>query len=335
MMEVDSEAQVFESLLEESVKAHGHLCPGQILGVRLARLGLEKLGIKDPKGKDRKNLIVFVEMDRCATDAISSVTGCSLGRRTMKFMDYGKMAASFMNLRTERTIRIVVREDSREKAKIYFPGMADKAQAQLEAYRVMSDDELFEVKQIRVIIKSEDMPGRPLSRVQCTRCGEYVQDMREIIRDGKILCRPCAYGGYYVTDNRKDFFSETVMQKDHNGLDIRSKFWIEASGKPIFGQGRMFLLEAIDRLGSISQAAQAMNISYRKAWSHINAMEERLQIRLIERRSGGKDGGGAALTIDAIAFLRKYRKLEESIKEVVDERFRQAFQINHDEKGNF
>ena len=239
---MDSEPQTFESILEESVKAHGHLCPGQVLGVRLARLGLKKLGIKDPKGKDKKILIVFVEMDRCATDAISSVTGCSLGRRTMKFMDYGKMAASFMNLQTKNAIRIIAIEDSREKAKVYFPEIEDKAQAQLEAYKIMSDEELFNIENIKVIVKSEDMPGRPLSRVQCARCGEYVQDMREVIKDGKTLCRPCAYGGYYITENPKDFFSDTVMQKSHNGLEIRSKFWIEAGGKPLFGPGRMFLL---------------------------------------------------------------------------------------------
>jgi formylmethanofuran dehydrogenase subunit E len=323
----------FETLLQESLNVHGHLCPGQVLGVRMSMLGLREIGITDPKGKDRKSIVVFVEMDRCATDAIQSVTGCSLGRRTMKFMDYGKMAASFMNLRTKRTLRIIAREDSKEKAKIYFPEIEDKAEAQLEAYKIMSDEELFDMEDIRVILKSEDLPGRPLSRVQCARCGEHVQDMREIIRDGKTLCRPCAYGGYYITANPKEFFSQTVMQKSHNGLKIRSKFWIEVGGKPLFGQGRMFLLEAIDQLGSISQAAQALDISYRKAWSYINAMEERLRVKLVERRSGGKDGGGAVLTVEAKSFLRKYRILEESIKEVVDERFRQAFTFNHHLNG--
>src|SRR4030066_1294730 len=95
----------FESLLEESVSIHGHLCPGQVLGVKMSMLGLRKIGIAEPKGKDRKSIIVFVEMDRCATDAVQSVPGCSLGHRTMKFMDYGKMAATFLNLRTDYTAR--------------------------------------------------------------------------------------------------------------------------------------------------------------------------------------------------------------------------------------
>ncbi len=107
----------FDSLLDESAKIHGHLCPGQVLGVRMSMLGLKKICIKEPKGKDRKNIIVFVEMDRCATDAVQSVTGCSLGHRTMKFMDYGKMAATFLNLKTGRAVRVIAREDSREKAK--------------------------------------------------------------------------------------------------------------------------------------------------------------------------------------------------------------------------
>ncbi|MDP2278583.1 MAG: FmdE family protein [Nitrospirota bacterium] len=192
----------FESLLNESVRIHGHLCPGQVLGVKMSMLGLRETGIDDPKGKDRKSLIVFVEMDRCATDAVQSVTGCSLGHRTMKFMDYGKMAATFVNLKTGKAVRVVAKEESREKAKKYFPEIADKYKAQLEAYKVMSDKELFEVMNVRINIKPEDMPGRPLKRVPCDMCGEYVQDMREMHKNGKVLCRPCAEGGYYAIEDK-------------------------------------------------------------------------------------------------------------------------------------
>lgn len=187
----------FKTLLEESARIHGHLCPGQVLGVKMSMLGLKEAGIEDPKGKDRKSIIVFVEMDRCATDAVQSVTGCSLGHRTMKFMDYGKMAATFLNLRTGKAVRVIAREDSRQKAKEYFPEIGDKYEAQLEAYKIMPDDELFDTVEVAVTVKPEDMPGRPLSRVQCSKCGEYVQDMREMNMDGRILCRPCASGGYY------------------------------------------------------------------------------------------------------------------------------------------
>lgn len=186
-----------QELLDESVRLHGHLCPGQVLGVRMAMLGLKEIGIADPKGTDRKNLIVFVEMDRCATDAIQSVTGCSLGHRTMKFLDYGKMAATFLNLKTQKAARIVAREESREKAAALFPRAQDKYRAQIEAYRIMEDPELFEVMEVTVKIPPQDMPGRPLRRVPCSSCGEFVQDMREVRQGGQVLCIPCARGGYY------------------------------------------------------------------------------------------------------------------------------------------
>lgn len=192
----------FESLLNESVKIHGHLCPGQVLGVKMSMLGLRETGIDDPKGKDRKSLIVFVEMDRCATDAVQSVTGCSLGHRTMKFMDYGKMAATFVNLKTGKAVRVVAKEEARETAKEYFPDIEDKYKAQLEAYKIMSDEELFEVMEVAVKIKPEDMPGRPLKRIPCDMCGEYVQDMREMHKNGKVLCKPCAEGGYYAIEGK-------------------------------------------------------------------------------------------------------------------------------------
>jgi formylmethanofuran dehydrogenase subunit E len=187
----------FESLLEESVRAHGHLCPGQVLGVRMSMLGLEKTGITDPKGKDRKSLIVFVEMDRCATDAVRSVTGCTLGKRTLKFMDYGKMAATFLNLKTGMAVRVYAKDESRNLARSYFPDMEDKYRAQLGAYKMMSDGELFEVMEVEVALEPQDMPGRPLRRVRCEGCGEYVQDMRESREGGSVLCRPCFKGGYY------------------------------------------------------------------------------------------------------------------------------------------
>lgn len=189
----------FEQLLDESVKIHGHLCPGQVLGVKMSILGLNRIGISDPKGMDRKKVIVFVEIDRCATDAVQSVTGCSLGHRSLKFFDYGKMAATFLNLHTRQAVRVVAREDSREKSKQYFPKIENKYEAQLEAYKVMSDEELFECMDVTVDLKPEDMPGRPLKRVQCERCGEYVQDMREVVERGETLCRSCASGGYFLS----------------------------------------------------------------------------------------------------------------------------------------
>jgi formylmethanofuran dehydrogenase subunit E len=187
----------FENLLEETVKTHGHLCPGQVLGVRMSLLGLNTIGIGDPKGKDRKKLIAYVEIDRCGTDAIQSVTGCTLGKRSLKFLDYGKMAATFVNLETGKAVRILAKEESKDKAKHYFPEIEDKYKCQLEAYKVMPDDELFECTDVQVEIPEEDMPGRPKRRIKCEKCGEHVQDKRDVTLDGKLLCKACANGAYY------------------------------------------------------------------------------------------------------------------------------------------
>jgi formylmethanofuran dehydrogenase subunit E len=197
MSSISTDIFDFEQLLSESVRVHGHLCAGQVLGVRMSMLGLLEIGIADPKGSDRKNIIVFIEMDRCATDAVQSVTGCSLGHRTMKFMDYGKMAATFVNLATNKAVRIFAKDESRNLAKNYFPEIENKYTAQLEAYKIMNDEELFDVQQVRVKIRSEDMPGRPSRRVVCESCKEQVQDGRERRLEGRTVCRPCAGNGYY------------------------------------------------------------------------------------------------------------------------------------------
>lgn len=316
-------SETFESILQESVRVHGHLCPGQVLGVRMSLLGLREIGIDDPKGRDRKKIIVFVEMDRCATDAVQSVTGCSLGRRTMKFMDYGKMAATFVNLGTGKAVRVVAREDSRLRAKDLAVGIEDKYAAQTEAYKIMPEGELFDVMEVDVHIKPEDLPGRPLRRVRCEACGEHVQDMREIRKEASILCRACAGHAYYRV--RKDFSLGPVVRKSHNEMHIKSKLWIEVGGEPVFGKGRRLLLEAIDRYGSINQAAKEISISYRKALSYIQAMEERLGIKLVERQAGGRHGGGARITDEAREFLEKYEEIEKGMEDVVNRRFAGIF----------
>ena len=317
----------FHALLKESVRIHGHLCPGQVLGVRMSLIGLDAIGITDAKGKDRKKLIVYVEMDRCATDAVQSVTGCTIGHRTLKFMDYGKMAATFVNLTTGKAVRVVAREDAREKARELFHHLGDKNTAQLEAYKIIPDQSLFSMMEVTVRVKPEDMPGKPLRRVRCAACGEYVQDKREVRCDGQLFCRPCAQGTYYETD--KDIIIHTAMQKKHNALEVKSKVWIEIAGDPVFGRGRRLLLEAIDTHGSINRAAQELGISYRKAWSRIEAMEDCLHVKLVRRQAGGRNGGGATLTAQARALLKKFNELETGIHDIVDERFRTLFLQPH------
>ncbi len=187
----------FEEIFLESTKMHGHVCPGQVIGVRLAMLGLQELEIDDPRGEDQNKLYVFVEIDRCATDAIQSVTGCSLGKRTLRLVDYGVMAATFVNLETGRAVRIVALEEARELSRKYFPEIPDKKHAQIEAYKKMPIDELYRIQEVQVHIPAHDLPGAPLSRVQCEKCGDWIQNNREIEHEMRILCSGCVKGRYY------------------------------------------------------------------------------------------------------------------------------------------
>ena len=185
------------ALLAEAGRYHGHLCPGQVLGVRMAILGCERLGIVQPKSS--KRLIVFVETDRCGADAIQTVTGCTLGKRTLKLVDYGKLAATFLDTETGRAVRIAAQESAREAARRFAPGEPDRRQAQLLAYKALPDGELFAVEEVQVTLQETDLPGRPTQRTLCQNCGEGVNDGREVSADGRTLCRACAAGAYYTT----------------------------------------------------------------------------------------------------------------------------------------
>jgi formylmethanofuran dehydrogenase subunit E len=177
--------------------AHGHLCAGQVLGVRMAMLGLELLGIEDPYGKDRKRLITFVEIDRCATDAVAVVTGCRLGKRTLKFRDWGKVAATFVDLASGRAVRVAAREDAKALAREMHPEIGDKNQQQMLAYREMPDNDLFTTQWVKVDVPAEELPGYKGERIVCDSCGEGINFQREVRQDGRLLCRACAGERYY------------------------------------------------------------------------------------------------------------------------------------------
>jgi len=190
----------FKSLPEyesQAAQAHGHLCAGQILGLRMALYGVKLLGLEDPTGADRKRLIAFIEIDRCATDAIPIVTGCRLGKRALKFRDFGKVAATFCDLRDNRAVRIAARESAKRRAAELHPEIAGKNQQQMCAYREMPDEDLFEIQWVRVAIGPEDLPGYKGARAICAACGEGVSFKREIVREGRTLCRACAGERYY------------------------------------------------------------------------------------------------------------------------------------------
>lgn len=185
-----------DEYLQMAETAHGHLCAGQILGVRMAMYGLRLLGIDDPAGRDRKRLVTFVEIDRCATDAIGVVTGCRLGKRALKFRDFGKMAATFCDLQAGRAVRIVAKESSKERARELHPEL-DKGPAQMAAYKELADDELFEIRDVRVKLGPEELPGFKSPRTVCADCGEGINFRREVVRDGRVLCKSCAGDRYW------------------------------------------------------------------------------------------------------------------------------------------
>ncbi len=163
----------------------------------MAIYGVNLLGLEDPAGKDRKRLVTFVEIDRCATDAITVVTGCRLGKRALKFRDFGKVAATFCDLQADRAVRVVANESSKQRAKELYPEILNKNAQQMKAYREMPESELFEHHWVRVKIGPEDMPGYKAPRVICEGCGEGINFQRQVVQEGKTLCRSCAGERYY------------------------------------------------------------------------------------------------------------------------------------------
>jgi formylmethanofuran dehydrogenase subunit E len=206
------QAFTLDGLLREAEVAHGHLCAGQILGVRMAMLACQRLGVADARSRtlpdgssnlDRKRLVTFVEIDRCATDAIAVVTGCRLGKRALKFRDWGKMAATFLDLNASlhtegespvyKAIRIAALESSKQRARDLYPHIADKNAQQMLAYRELPESDLFSEEWVRVPLHPREMPGYKSPRIACAQCGEGINYDREAIIDGRILCQGCAH----------------------------------------------------------------------------------------------------------------------------------------------
>jgi formylmethanofuran dehydrogenase subunit E len=187
-----------ETLLKECERLHGHMCAGQLLGTRMALLGCRLIDIDDPRRADRRKLIVWVEIDRCMTDAISAVTGVRLGKRSLKYVDNGKVAATFLNTETKRAVRIVALESSRALADERYSDIADKRTRQFRAYSEATDHELFKTELVSLELSEFDLPGSPRSRVICAICEEGVNDGREVIdANGDTICRGCQNGTYY------------------------------------------------------------------------------------------------------------------------------------------
>lgn len=184
-----------EELLHASAALHQHLCPRQVLGVRMGLLGGRWLGLELPRAD--KRLLTLVETDGCGADGIAVATGCRVGRRTLRVIDFGKVAATFVDIHSCRAVRIVPHASVRQRAWGYAPEAENRWQAQLLGYQRMPDAELLVVQEVVVTISLEKLLSKDGYRVNCQRCGEEIINEREVVRDGLILCRACAGQRYY------------------------------------------------------------------------------------------------------------------------------------------
>lgn len=187
----------FRSCLALAQKIHGRRCAGLAVGTSMAIAGLTAVGIEDPKGKDRSKIMVFVEIDRCVSDAITAVTGCTPGTRTLRIVDYGKVAATFLNLETGKAVRVSVKSHTTKRQQ-GSDGESHFVPSDSKPFMGLSDRQLFHFENVDIILAPEDVPGRPPWAAVCDRCGEIVMDMRIATRNGRRLCKTCAEGvGYY------------------------------------------------------------------------------------------------------------------------------------------
>jgi formylmethanofuran dehydrogenase subunit E len=176
----------FELYLKKAGDYHGHVCAGIALGTKMTLAAMKVLGMNP--GVKNKNLIVYAEIDRCMTDAVQVITGCSLGHRSLKYVDYGKFAATFVNLETGKALRASIKESFKSDGPIE------------EVSRIISrtpDNEMVILQEVKIDISETDLPGSPKKRAYCSICGERVMDGRDVTRNGRVMCRGCANGKYY------------------------------------------------------------------------------------------------------------------------------------------
>ncbi|MBF0527779.1 MAG: formylmethanofuran dehydrogenase [Deltaproteobacteria bacterium] len=189
---------LFEELLASAGRAHGHICPGQVLGVRMGILGLALLGFEAPlNDRNIKKVIIYVEIDRCLADALATVTGVKLGRRSLKFRDFGLMAATFVRLTDGLAYRIAVKEDCRTKATEVFPEIPNTYHREVAAYQVLAAAELFQVEQVRVELNPDDLPGANIPKLTCNNCGATIRHGRVVENAGRRLCHVCGGLAYF------------------------------------------------------------------------------------------------------------------------------------------
>lgn len=179
----------YDEQLQKAADFHGHVCGGIAIGTKLAMYGLELLDMK--LNEKNKNLIVFLEIDRCMSDAVQAVTGCSMGKRSLKQMYYGKFAATFYDMEREIGLRITD-ADANKKFK-----PQETKEEMIERFRTTPPEELFKVEKVKIDLPLSEMPGKPHTTAFCSVCGEKVSDGRHVLRAGKPVCKSCAEGSYY------------------------------------------------------------------------------------------------------------------------------------------
>ncbi|HEY3313430.1 MAG TPA: FmdE family protein [Anaerolineales bacterium] len=185
-----------QPILENSSRHHSHLCPRQILGVRLGLMGMHSLQLEPNCGS--KRLLVITETDGCFVDGLSAATGCTVGHRTLRVEDYGKTAATFVDTKTGRALRVAPNIDIRKRAYRFVANEPRHYFVQMQAYRVMPDAEMFSVREVALKVPVEQIVSHPGKRVECSLCGEEIMNEREIRQNGLSLCLACARGGYYT-----------------------------------------------------------------------------------------------------------------------------------------
>jgi formylmethanofuran dehydrogenase subunit E len=184
-------------LLEKSMQDHDHLCPRQILGARIGLAGMKALGFDEPPTK--KRLLVITETDGCFVDGVIAATNCTVGHRTLRVEDYGKVAAAFVDVETGRAVRVAPALDVRERAYAHAPDEPRHYFAQMQAYQVMPDEEMFAIQEITLNVPVAKIISRAGVRANCDICGEEIMNEREVKQEGLTLCHACAQGGYYQT----------------------------------------------------------------------------------------------------------------------------------------
>jgi formylmethanofuran dehydrogenase subunit E len=198
-----------QTILELSAAQHKHLCPRQVLGARIGLAGAAALGLDVPR-RD-KRLLIITETDGCFADGLAAATGCTMGHRTLRLADYGKIGATFVDVKTETAVRIIPQLDIRQKAHHYAPDEKKHYYAQLVGYQQMPDEELLIIQPVRLTTSVKQIVSRNGVRVNCTNCGEEIINEREVVQNGQPLCTACAGSAYYALEELLFVVGETAV----------------------------------------------------------------------------------------------------------------------------